>query len=57
MPKFTVSVREVYTADVTVEADSIEDARELASELVESDELETTYSFTMDPDDWPVFEA
>ena len=57
MPRFTVTVREVHTADVTVEADSIEDARELVNEQIESDDIETSYAYTLDSEDWPVIEA
>lgn len=54
MPKFWVEIKEVFAVTVEVEAEDEDGAREAASDLICKDEMETTYSYTMDSDDWHV---
>ena len=56
MPKFTVEVKEVWSRSFEVEADTPDEAREKANEIVEStvEGENFEYSHTLDPDDWTV---
>lgn len=52
--KYTVTVKEVYSVDIEVEANSKDEAREIASEVLLNEELESTYVSTFDMHDWYV---
>lgn len=55
MPTYLVSVREVHVAMRRVEANSPEEAKELAKEN-NGDEISLEYSHTLDDDLWTVEE-
>ena len=55
MKKFTVTIKEVYTVGVEVEADCPDHARSLAETLLENGSLpDTTYQYTMPKFEWRV---
>lgn len=57
MAKFQVDVYEVWTRSITVEAESEDEAKQVANLLIEScsdSEDSFDYSHTMDIDDWNV---
>lgn len=58
MPKYTVSVSEIWTCDVEVEADTEEEAKRKAAKLVyttEPGEREFEYSRELDEEAWLVW--
>lgn len=65
MPIFQVKVKEVHTQIITVEADDAVSARTVAETVVESGIQqdgsnlpdETSYAFTLEKDEWDVWEA
>jgi hypothetical protein len=52
--KYIVTVYEVHSQIVEVEANSEEEARELASQMIEEEDYGIEYSYTMDAEDWTV---
>lgn len=52
--KYTVTVKEIYSIDIEVEANSENEAREIASGILLEEELESNYVSTFDIDDWYV---
>jgi hypothetical protein len=54
MKKFMVTVKEVYTREIEVEAESKEEAIEKANDVIEEgeDEINLEYSHTLDTDEW-----
>ena len=64
MPKFFVKVKEVHTQVIEVDVADGKSAREAANAVLESgiqqdgSELpdNTEYSFTLDPDEWDVWQ-
>lgn len=64
MPKFQVKIKEVHTQVIEVEADDAAGAREAANSVLESgiqqdgSELPdaTEYSFTLEQDEWDVWQ-
>lgn len=55
--KFQVNVKEVWTRSFTIEAESEEQATELANQKIEAgdQEDEFDYSHTLDVDKWDVY--
>jgi hypothetical protein len=57
MKKYVVTVYEVHSIDIDVEAEDEDQAREKANDIMcEEDTLITEYDHTMDVEDWPVLE-
>lgn len=55
--KYCVEVREVWKAEIEVEANSPDEAREIVEEIiVNDDEIDFRYDYTLDKEDWPVFD-
>lgn len=54
MAKYLVYVKEIHSGEVQVDAESPEQARELANEFIQQFELVTEYSSTTDPETWDV---
>jgi hypothetical protein len=61
--KYTVKAYEVYSVDIDVEAEDVDDARQKAEDILSAGEYEngqvlseSVYDFTMDSDDWTVWE-
>ena len=56
MNKYVVTVYEVHSVDIEVEAYNKEEARDLANEKIEQFPYTVEYDHTMDVEDWPVLE-
>ena len=56
MKKYVVTVYEVFSVDIEVEAYNKEEARDLANEKIEQLPYTVEYDHTMDVEDWPVLE-
>jgi capsular polysaccharide biosynthesis protein len=56
MKKYVVTVYEVHSVDIEVEAYNKEEARDLANEKIEQFPYTVEYDHTMDVEDWPVLE-
>ncbi len=59
MTVYRVYVEEVHTVSFTVEAESVDAAREKAAQLYEDESRETCcveYSHTSSPERWPVLQ-
>jgi capsular polysaccharide biosynthesis protein len=56
MKKYVVTVYEVHSIDIEVEAYNKEEARDLANEKIEQFPYTVEYDHTMDVEDWPVLE-
>lgn len=60
MKKFVVTMKEIHSIDIEVEANSIEEAREKVSDMIYEDETgrlqETEYSYMLEPEEWNVEE-
>lgn len=56
MKKYIVTVYEVHSVDIEVEAYNKEEARDLANEKIEQFPYTVEYDHTMDVEDWPVLE-
>jgi hypothetical protein len=56
MKKYVVTVYEVHSIDIDVEAEDEDQAREKANDIMCDDTLITEYDHTMDVEDWPVLE-
>lgn len=54
--KFIVTVKEVHTYDVEVDAETVEGARKKASDMLQEgiEDISPEYSDTMDPSEWNV---
>lgn len=59
MAKFIVDVKEVWTRSFEVEAESEEEAKDLANRAIEAgeEELSLDYSHTLDVDLWNVYKV
>lgn len=64
MAKFTVTIKEIHTGEIDVEAANEEEARAKVSDMLEegnplatNGEWPTEYSHTLDPDEWEVSKA
>ena len=56
--KYQVAIREVYKVIVDVEAASEQEAKELAAELLQNENLpQGSYETTLPDDEWQVWEA
>jgi hypothetical protein len=56
MKKYIVTVYEVHSVDIEVEAYNKEEARDLANEKIEQLPYTVEYDHTMDVEDWAVLE-
>ena len=56
MNKYVVTVYEVHSVDIEVEAYNKEEARDIANEKIEQFPYTVEYDHTMDVEDWPVLE-
>jgi hypothetical protein len=56
MNKYVVTVYEVHSVDIEVEAYNKEEARDLANEKIEQLPYTVEYDHTMDVEDWAVLE-
>jgi capsular polysaccharide biosynthesis protein len=56
MKKYVVTVYEIHSIDIEVEAYNKEEARDLANEKIEQFPYTVEYDHTMDVEDWPVLE-
>ena len=56
MKKYIVTVYEVHSVDIEVEAYNKEEARDLANEKIEQFPYTVEYDHTMDVEDWAVLE-
>ena len=56
MNKYVVTVYEVHSVDIEVEAYNKEEARDLANEKIGQFPYTVEYDHTMDVEDWPVLE-
>jgi capsular polysaccharide biosynthesis protein len=56
MNKYVVTVYEVHSVDIEVEAYNKEEARDLANEKIEQFPYTVEYDHTMDVEDWAVLE-
>jgi len=57
MPNYSVKVYEVYSYVIEIGAASEEEAKERVNELIETADYEAdTYEYTLDPDEWFVWE-
>jgi hypothetical protein len=56
MKKYVVTVYEVHSVDIEVEAYNKEEARDLANEKIEQLPYTVEYDHTMDVEDWDVLE-
>jgi hypothetical protein len=56
MKKYVVTVYEVHSVDIEVEAYNKEEARDLANEKIEQLPYTVEYDHTMDVEDWEVLE-
>ena len=56
MKKYVVTVYEIHSVDIEVEAYNKEEARDLANEKIEQFPYTVEYDHTMDVEDWPVLE-
>jgi hypothetical protein len=56
MNKYVVTVYEVHSVDIEVEAYNKEEARDLANEKIEQLPYTVEYNHTMDVEDWAVLE-
>jgi hypothetical protein len=56
MKKYVVTVYEVHSVDIEVEAYNKEEARDLANEKIEQLPYTVEYDHTMDVEDWAVLE-
>jgi capsular polysaccharide biosynthesis protein len=56
MNKYVVTVYEVHSIDIEVEAYNKEEARDLANEKIEQFPYTVEYDHTMDVEDWPVLD-
>lgn len=56
--RLEVSIKEVHTVTVHLEADSLEEALSLANDIIEEgyDALDLEYSHTLDKDQWTVMD-
>lgn len=56
MKKYVVTVYEVHSIDIEVEAYNKEEARDLANEKIEQLPYTVEYDHTMDVEDWAVLD-
>jgi hypothetical protein len=56
MKKYVVTVYEVHSVDIEVEAYNKEEAKDLANEKIEQLPYTVEYDHTMDVEDWDVLE-
>lgn len=56
MAKYVVTIEEVHSYDIEVEAENEKEARNKACDRIEEGEFEATYSYTFDPQEWNVSE-
>ena len=56
--KYVVTVYEVHSLDIEVEADNPDQAREAANAILEDGEaisdIDSSYDYTMEPEEWKV---
>ena len=56
MKKYLVTVYEVHSVDIEVEAENREDAIDVANAKIEEYPYTVEYNYTMNTEDWPVLE-
>lgn len=56
MKSYTVTVYEVHSYDLEIVANSEDEAREKANDLIETEAFIGEYDYTMDSDQWQVFD-
>jgi hypothetical protein len=56
MKKYVVTVYEVHSVDIEVEAHNEEHARDVANQRIEEYPYTVDYDHTMDAEEWPVLE-
>lgn len=56
MKNYVVTVYEVHSIDIDVEAENEDQAREKANDIICEDTLIAEYAYTMETSEWPVLE-